>query len=98
MRSALVAAILVGCGGSKAPAPAPAPTVATATPKKVHHHTPDDDRPPGELVTDKVNEMNSTKYGRPPVTFNPGHPSAIKAPPVTHTATGYTVAFQASAV
>lgn len=93
--------ILCGCGGPKPSAPvetpAPAP-VATAQPKKVHHHTPDDDRPPGELVTDKVNEMNSTKYSRPPIKFNTGHPSAIKVPPVTHTATGYTVAFQASAV
>jgi outer membrane protein assembly factor BamB len=100
MRSALAAAILCACGSPPSPAPTPAPAaapVAKATPKKVHH-TPDDDRPPGELVTDKVNEMNSGKYGRPPVKFNAGHPSKIAVPAVTRTAVGYQVAFGASAV
>ena len=98
MKSALAAVILCACGAPKTAPPASTePPTPVAKAKKVHH-TPDDDRPPGVLVTDKVNEMNGAKYGRPPVKFNTGHPTAIKVPPVTRTATGYQVAFGAAAV
>ena len=46
------------------------------------------DVPTGEIVTDKVKEMNSAKYGRPPVKFRPGHTTKIEAPKPTKTATG----------
>ncbi len=98
MKSALAAVILCACGAPKAADP-PATTTPTPVAKaKKAHHTPDDDRPPGELVTDKVNEMNGAKYGRPPTKFNTGHPTSITPPPVTRTATGFQVAFGAAAV
>jgi Ca-activated chloride channel homolog len=101
MKPAFAAVLLCACGASKSSSP-PSPSPVTSQPaiaqKPKVHHTPDDDRPPGELVTDKVNEMNGAKYGRPPVTFKTGHPTAIKPPAVTHTAAGYQVTFGAAAV
>jgi eukaryotic-like serine/threonine-protein kinase len=53
--------------------------------------------PSGEIVTDKVKEMNSPKYGRPPVKFRPGATTKIEAPKPTKTATGFQVAFASAA-
>jgi Ca-activated chloride channel homolog len=98
---ALAAVLLTcACGGPKTTTTATATPdpVAKAAPKPKAHHTPDDDRPPGELVTDKVVEMNGAKYGRPPTTFRKGNVTAIKVPAVSKTATGFQVAFGAAAV
>ncbi|HEY5950032.1 MAG TPA: PQQ-binding-like beta-propeller repeat protein [Kofleriaceae bacterium] len=53
--------------------------------------------PNGEIVTDKVKEMNSSKYGRPPVKFRPGSTTKIDTPKPAKTATGFQVAFASSA-
>jgi outer membrane protein assembly factor BamB len=75
---------LAACGTRR---PSPGATKASAK----------DDVPTGEIVTDKVKEMNSAKYGRPPVKFRPGHTSKIEAPKPTKTATGFQVAFASAA-
>ncbi|HEX4455069.1 MAG TPA: PQQ-binding-like beta-propeller repeat protein [Kofleriaceae bacterium] len=103
MKPPFAAVLLCACGASKSPLPSPSPAATTTSPGAISqkpkvHHSPDDDRPPGEIVTDQVNAMNSAKYGRPPVTFNTGHPTAIKPPAVTHDDAGYQVAFGAAAV
>ena len=53
--------------------------------------------PKGEIVTAKVNEMNSDKYGRPPIKFNPGSTSAIESPKAAKTTSGFQVQFASSA-
>src|SRR4029077_15242072 len=60
------------------------------TAKKVHH-TPDDDRPPGEIITDQVVAMN--KGARPAKDFRKGSVDAIAAPKPTKTAAGFQVVF-----
>lgn len=58
---------------------------------------PSDDVPKGEIVTAQVKEMNSAKYGRPPTTFRPGHPTRVEPPKPIRTATGFQVAFASAA-
>lgn len=48
-------------------------------------------------MTAKVNEMNSAKYGRPPIEFRPGSTSKIESPKAVKTAQGYQVQFASSA-
>ncbi|HEY1816641.1 MAG TPA: PQQ-binding-like beta-propeller repeat protein [Kofleriaceae bacterium] len=98
MKAALAAVLLCACGASKSPAPVPTATPTPIAKAPKIHHTPDDDRPPGEIITDKIVEMNGDKYGRPPTKFNTGHPKAIAVPPTAKTATGYQVAFGAAEV
>src|SRR5260221_4960910 len=85
MKRAALAAMLVACGGGKHE-PVSSPTTA----KKVHH-TPDDDRPPGEIVTDQVVAMN--KGARPAKEFRKGSVDPITAPKPTKTAAGFQVVF-----
>jgi len=90
MKATLAAALFVmACGGSRSEKTA-APPVAKAKPV---HHAPDDDRPPGELVTDKVVAMNSDKNTRPPTEFRKGTVNPITPPKPTKTATGFQVVF-----
>jgi outer membrane protein assembly factor BamB len=48
-------------------------------------------------VTAQVNEMNSAKYGRPPIEFRPGSTSKIESPKAARTATGFQVQFASAA-
>lgn len=48
-------------------------------------------------MTAKVNEMNSAKYGRPPIEFRPGSTSKIESPKAVKNAQGYQVQFASSA-
>ena len=78
-------AILAGCS-------------STATrPLTKRQATPPGELPKGEIVTAKVKEMNSAKYGRPPTQFRPGATSAVEPPKPTKTATGFQVAFASAA-
>jgi outer membrane protein assembly factor BamB len=76
---------LVGCGSPRRSTPTPTRTTAIG------------DVPQGEIVTDKVKEMNSAKYGRPPVTFRPGHTSKVEAPKAEKLANGFQVKFASAA-
>jgi outer membrane protein assembly factor BamB len=82
-----IAILLVGCGSPRRPNNAPSPTKATAR----------GDVPQGEIVTDKVKEMNSAKYGRPPVKFRPGGTTAVDIPKPAKTASGFQVQFASAA-
>ena len=76
---------LAGCGSSRSNLPTPSRTSAK------------DDVPQGEIVTDKVKEMNSAKYGRPPIKFRPGATSKIESPKPAKTTAGFQVAFASGA-
>ena len=76
-------AILVGCSSK-------------ATRPTTRQSTPPGEVPKGEIVTDKVKEMNSAKYGRPPTDFRKGAPTRIEAPKPVKTATGFQVTFAAA--
>jgi outer membrane protein assembly factor BamB len=80
-----LAVLLVGCGSSRRPKSAPTKVTAEG------------DVPTGEIVTDKVKEMNSDKYGRPPVKFRVGSTTKVDPPKSTKTATGFQVAFASAA-
>jgi outer membrane protein assembly factor BamB len=56
-----------------------------------------DGAPKGEIVTAKVLEMNSDKYGRPPIQFRPGATSKIESPKATKNAAGFQVQFASAA-
>ncbi|HEY5924048.1 MAG TPA: PQQ-binding-like beta-propeller repeat protein [Kofleriaceae bacterium] len=89
MKSTIALAVvttLVGCG----------------SPRRQNHHTATrttatGDVPQGEIVTDKVKEMNSSKYGRPPTTFRKGSTSKVEAPKAAKTAAGFQVQFASAA-
>src|SRR5688572_231317 len=76
---------LVACGTPRPPAPGTTKMTAKG------------DTPTGEIVTDQVKEMNSAKYGRPPVKFRPGATTKIEPPKPAKTATGFQVAFASAA-
>ena len=88
MKTTIALALLttvVGCGNPRHSTPSPTRTTAKG------------DVPQGEIVTDKVKEMNSDKYGKPPVKFRPGATTKIESPKSTKTATGFQVAFASAA-
>ncbi len=80
--------ILMGCGTPTKPTkpPSPATPGTPGTPAK------------GEIVTDRVNEMNSDKYARPPATFRAGSVSKITSPKPTRLAAGFQVEFASRAL
>lgn len=80
-----IACILVGCGSPRRPNSSSQKATASG------------DVPTGEIITDKVKEMNSAKYGRPPTKFRAGSTTKIDPPKPTKTATGFQVAFASAA-
>jgi outer membrane protein assembly factor BamB len=76
---------LVGCGSPRRSTPSPTRTSARG------------DVPQGEIVTDKVKEMNGANYGRPPTTFRPGSTTRVESPKPEKTANGFQVKFASAA-
>ena len=94
--------VAFACSSGPAQKPAPssgqtAPTTVVTTkpaeaPKRDNAKAPD-----GEDVLAKVNELNSDKWGPPPVKFKKGHVTRKKSPKVKKTKLGYEIRFASSA-
>lgn len=84
-RTIAIITILAGCGSEK------------SSGKLQTARLGDKDAPKGEIVTDKVIEMNSSKYGRPPAKFRPGSVSKLEPPKPTKTPSGFQVVFASHA-
>ena len=94
MRTVALVTLLAACGSKHPTEKTPSqPTAAKAKAASKHAET----APQGEIVTAKVNEMNSAKYGRPPTDFRTGSVTAIDPPKPKHTATGFQVEFASHA-
>ena len=98
MKAAITAAIpalscLVGCGRSaeRTPTAPPGPAVVRTASADGR------EAPPGELVTEAVEKMNSAAYGRPPTQFRAGHVSPRASPRAQKTPTGFSVHFGSGA-
>jgi outer membrane protein assembly factor BamB len=99
-RTIAIVTMLAGCGSqhtteraTPTAKPSDPPLTTAATPKALV----DRDAPKGEIVTEKVAEMNSAKYGSPPRQFRAGTVDRITPPKPTKTASGFQVQFASQA-